>query len=645
MTVIKTSSVTKLMGDGPGLTALNFPPDSGSPSPIGSVTPSQGSHAMLIPSITHAKDDAKSKRKKILNQTKNLNQQRLKNILWLLLITSLFALIVCVAITLVNSLHDNFLFRERGTSESVICQPSGKCETKSKRMRDFKSIEMIETRSESDGHRCIHRRSIMDEGIDNSEIIHDLSTKWSAIVEHDDQRCLIFDMRDLEVSGCPKEYPWSLDMRIGIPVCKTSLDQIAPIRRVLRHILDDNLQNTTFAGYLTAKLCSLYKSAVVDKVIVQYFDADNNRIVKRSVLAHVEEEKGGLNEGKKGVAKQKRLRRKRSVKMGKNLKRLTGKHEEENSIKRVYRSLDRKYLFTAPDDDRRQRRNAGRTAKIPDRKKHKPRINIKAIRLFYTSRKAKPNEKTGFERKAHNANSNIKWSRKNHPYGHLKWPKSTGFKNRSRAAPYKGDKINPVVGGLHNNGRKTVPQRKPRDDQGVMHKKQKYETRADRNVEMNIKGKDINPREKRSIIDKNNKPSDAGDHGDAKAKKGKNKPKMLLSIRANTAPEKVGNKSNHKYIKKEQKQAQSGPRKSVLEDDIIFGHYNPHIPGHWELVYSEIGRNGIATLAHKLQLPNNEMEKNNEHLAVREIHNLITAAVEADLHKILEEKEDNELHL
>ncbi|XP_059154415.1 uncharacterized protein LOC131939898 [Physella acuta] len=286
MAVIKTPAAIKTVHDKPSLMSFSIPS-----SPAISDASSQDSRSVLIPVITQVKDDGKPKKKKLFVQAKRLGiGQRIKNILWFLVFAAIFALILCVLITLVAVFPENFLLR--GDSP---CTLSGRCSSKSGLLftdqqipGDIESNGFKHFLSES---QCIHRRYLSSDGYQYSEIIHDIGAKWSTIVNHDEKQCIFFKMQNIEFDGCPLEYPWSLDIRFGIPVCQTTLDTIAPIRRVMRHILERAVKNVTFAGLIASQLCSQYTNLIVDKVIVQYFDSSNRQIAKRSVMAVLEDEK------------------------------------------------------------------------------------------------------------------------------------------------------------------------------------------------------------------------------------------------------------------------------------------------------------------------------------------------------------------
>ncbi|KAH9518805.1 hypothetical protein Btru_006313 [Bulinus truncatus] len=283
MAVIKTAE-TKSAADGMMWQAQDPPANQAPSSPVPSYTGSQDSHSFLLPAASHViKEESKGKKKKaVVIDAKVARQQIFKNALWLLLFTSLFALVVCVVITLANSFQDGFFFK--GLSDGVVCTPFGRCESKSS--HDKSSVANLKTPDGLPGYtqqQCMYQRALWEGGAFNSEIIHDLKAKWSTLVDHNEQRCLLFEIHLDDLIGCPQEYPWFLDMRVGIPVCRTILDRIAPIRRVMRHILDDDVQNLTSIGYITARKCIKYKTAIIDKVIVQYFDINNNRVAKRSV--------------------------------------------------------------------------------------------------------------------------------------------------------------------------------------------------------------------------------------------------------------------------------------------------------------------------------------------------------------------------
>ncbi|KAI8784033.1 branched-chain-amino-acid aminotransferase, cytosolic isoform X3, partial [Biomphalaria glabrata] len=359
MAVIKTPD-TKTSGD-IGVIVLQAKNESTDlpSSPAPSYTGSQGSHSLLLPACGHVtKEEARTKKRKaILLDANILRQQRFKNILWLLLFSSLFALAVCVVITLANSFQDGFFFK--GMSDGVICTPFGTCEAK--RAEDNNSpITHIQNPDFHAGYtqqQCIHQRALWEGGSYNSEIIHDLKTKWSALVDHNEQRCLLFEIHLDAIVGCPQEYPWFLDMRVGIPVCRTILDRIAPIRRVMRHILDDDVQNLTYVGYITSRKCSRYKTAVVDKVIVQYFDINNNRIARRSVehilskeqmFQNTVEEKNQADNGQQIVRATRAAEQKSDSKDIAGLRNTQAEmnRSEEEFLNRFLASLEKKLSFT-----------------------------------------------------------------------------------------------------------------------------------------------------------------------------------------------------------------------------------------------------------------------------------------------------------
>lgn len=77
-------------------------------------------------------------------------------------------------------------------------------------------------------------------------------------------------------------------MHVGVPACRGPLALIAPIRKIMHHICNEQQVNLTDAGEFISEQCSNHRILQVDKVTIQYFDRHFRRVARRS-LANKEE--------------------------------------------------------------------------------------------------------------------------------------------------------------------------------------------------------------------------------------------------------------------------------------------------------------------------------------------------------------------
>ncbi|KAK0049316.1 hypothetical protein Bpfe_021204, partial [Biomphalaria pfeifferi] len=602
MAVIKTPD-TKSSGD-IGVIVLQAKNESTDlpSSPAPSYTGSQGSHSLLLPACGHVtKEEARTKKRKaILLDANTLRQQRFKNILWLLLFSSLFALAVCVVITLANSFQDGFFLK--GMSDGVICTPFGTCEAK-RSEENNSPITHIQNPDFHAGYtqqQCIHQRALWEGGSYNSEIIHDLKTKWSALVDHNEQRCLLFEIHLDAIVGCPQEYPWFLDMRVGIPVCRTILDRIAPIRRVMRHILDD-VQNLTYVGYITSRKCSRYKTAVVDKVIVQYFDINNNRIARRSVehilskeqmFQETVEEKSQADNGQQIVRATRAAQQKSDSKDIAGLRNTQAEmnRSEEEFLNRFLASLEKKLSFTESN--------------------HVSRINSENER-----------EKVWGQRKKRN------WeARKMKDKSRTKHFKSFG--DRSNVTRGNADSLNEPKheSQAKSNAEESKIMKLPRTRRETLTDKIAHtETFRDPSHQENAEKSDIKHLLTDSRHQENAEKSDTK-HLLTDSRHQENAEKSYIKhLLTDSRHQENAEKSDIKHLR-------TGLRHHSFKD-FAYGTINPEAHGHWELVVSSINEDGKALFSEKFKTIPESLENVNQFVKplLRDVMNVIQSVVKSDL--------------
>ncbi|BFZ04298.1 hypothetical protein BsWGS_07337 [Bradybaena similaris] len=243
-----------------------------SPSPAVSSISSFGSGTLLV----HGPQPKVVPKKKHVSWAvgRKHASNRLTNFIW----SCLFLLVIAATVIVVAALAENI---RRTLWSKEVTYTDGDSELRS----NSNSLEDVHSKIKSDvkEETCVHRRIVWEHGSQNSEIIHDIKAKWSAIVDHDEERCLIFDLRHLQHTDCPRAYPWEMDVHVGVPSCRGPLALIAPIRKIMHHICSEQQVNLTLAGDLISEQCSNHRILQVDKVTIQYFDRHFRRVARRSI--------------------------------------------------------------------------------------------------------------------------------------------------------------------------------------------------------------------------------------------------------------------------------------------------------------------------------------------------------------------------
>jgi len=114
---------------------------------------------------------------------------------------------------------------------------------------------------------CLHWRNRSD----SQMIMHDTKTRWSALVNYDKKRCLMFSPMSKSVRQCPVKYPWVMDAQMGLLPCRFPVDSKREmVGRVIRLFTCNPMANISLSGSQITKACQNFSSHRVMAVFVSY---------------------------------------------------------------------------------------------------------------------------------------------------------------------------------------------------------------------------------------------------------------------------------------------------------------------------------------------------------------------------------------